>query len=77
MQLKFAHLTLVPEPILSNELKLLVEASLLEGPPRGRVHLGVLGWAAPIVADSHHPSCFSRVSERGDNYISCEDPISL
>ena len=59
-----AHLALVPEPILSNELELLVEASLLEGPPWGGVHLGVLGWAAPIVSDSHHPWRFSRISER-------------
>jgi len=55
-------LTLVPQTVLSNELQLLVETSLLERPPWGRVHLGVLGWAAPIVAEGHHPYYFSRVS---------------
>ena len=35
------HLSLVPQPILANELQLLVETSLLEGPPGGGVGLGV------------------------------------
>merc|ERR1719471_78910 len=48
------HLTLVPQTVLADELQLLVKASLLEGPPWGGVHLGVLGWAAPIVPDSNH-----------------------
>merc|ERR1712212_1329747 len=34
-------LPLVPQTVLSNELQLLVQAGLLEGPPRGAVHLGV------------------------------------
>ena len=64
-----AHLTLVPQPILSNELELLVETSLLKRPPWGGVHLRVLGWAAPIVAHRYHPCCFSRVSENVDGLV--------
>ena len=59
-KISMAHLALVPEPILSNELQLLVEASLLERPPWGGVHLGVLGWAAPIVPNRNHDRNFSR-----------------
>ena len=55
-----AHLALVPQTVLADELQLLVEASLLEGPPWGGVHLRVLGWAAPIVPDSNHDGNFSR-----------------
>ena len=41
-------LPLVPQPVLSNELQLLVETSLLEGPPGGRVGLGVDLWDAAV-----------------------------
>ncbi len=43
-------LALVPEPVLPDELELLVEAGLLVGPARGRVDLGVDGGDAVV----HH-----------------------
>ena len=41
-------LPLVPQTVLSNELQLLVETGLLEGPPGGGVGLGVDLWDAAV-----------------------------
>ena len=48
-----AHLTLVPQPILSNELELLVEPGLLERPPGRGVVLAVLARDPAIQTDNH------------------------
>merc|ERR1719233_2438892 len=41
-------LPLVPQAVLTNELQLLVQAGLLEGPPGGAVHLGVHHWYSSV-----------------------------
>merc|ERR1740128_1551249 len=56
------HLALVPQPVLADELELLVEPGLLEGPPGRGLDLAVLRRAPRVVPHRHHPELPERVS---------------
>merc|ERR1719499_447421 len=60
------HFSLVPQPVLADELELLVEPGLLEGPPGRGVHLAVLRRAPAVVTHRHHGdfSCRSESSNK-------------